>query len=245
MNDKQRIALCGCGSSLAMYDGLQVPNDRYKVIAVADIHDDKVQKAGTQLGVKTVYNDPVKMLSIEKPNIVIIATPPATHADLAIEAAKRHINILIQKPLSCTVEEGRKIIDCCHANNVCLKVSFVRRYYPAFIKANKVRKDMGQPLHFRANWCSSSGRKTRTSKQWKEDINTLGGVLVDLGSHVIDLSRWLLGEVTNKYLFMSIVKGDLDNIASFILQHASGATTTCSLSNFDYSNKESTSLSVL
>lgn len=233
-----RIGICGCGSSLSMYDGIQLPNAKYQLSAVADIHAERNQKAREKWGITRTYTDPIEMFEKENLNLVVIVTPPASHMELALEAAQRQIHVLVQKPLARTVEEGQLMINCCRENGVGLRVSFVRRYYPPFMKAHSLIEVLGQGLLLRTIWCSSSGRKKRESKLWKEDIDTLGGVLVDIGSHVIDIARWWLGEVIDGHLDISIVKGDLDNIASFLLRHESGCTTICSLSNVDYQSKE-------
>jgi predicted dehydrogenase len=221
-----------------MYEGIQLPNTEYQLAAVADIHSERNQTARDKWGITMTYTDPIEMFKNEDLDLVIIATPPSTHMGLALEAAKRHLHVLVQKPLARTVEEGQLMINCCRKNRVGLRVSFVRRYYPAFTKAYGLIEELGQGLLLRTFWYSSSGRKKRESKLWKEDIDTLGGVLVDLGSHVIDIARWWMGEVIDGHLSISVVKGELDNIASFLLRHESGCTTICSLSNADYQSKE-------
>lgn len=232
-----RIGVCGCGSSLSLYDGIQLPNAKYQLVAVADVHTKKNQRAKEKWGITKTYTDPMEMFEKEDLHLVIIATPPSSHMALTLEAAKRRLHVLVQKPLARTVEEGQSMINCCRENGLGIRVSFVRRYYPAFMKAHSLIEGLGQGLLFRATWCSSSGRKKRKTKLWKEDIDTLGGVLVDLGSHVIDTARWWMGEIIGGNLHFSVMRGALDNIASFILSHKRSATI-CSLSNVDYGNTE-------
>jgi predicted dehydrogenase len=228
-----RIGLCGCGSSLSMYDGIQLPRQGFNLVAVADPRPERRQLAIDKWGVSGAYSNPEEMFEKEKPHLVLIATPPSSHFDLIMKAAKFGAHILVQKPLARTLREAKQIIETCHKLKVGLRVSFYRRYTPAFLAAHQLAASLGQGLALRVNWCSSSGLNARADKLWKERVDTLGGVLVDLGSHVIDVARWWMGESLNGHLAISIVRGDLDNIASFLLLHASGASTLCYLSNVE------------
>jgi predicted dehydrogenase len=233
-----RIGLCGCGSSLTLYDGIQDPGQGFQLAAVADPKNDRRQLAAEKWGVPFTYAKSDEMFEKERLQVVIIATPPATHLDLILKAAEYGIHVLVQKPLTRTLREAREIINACQKHKVGLKVSFFRRYIPAFQEARRLIDALGPGLSLRISWCSSSGLKPRAEKLWKEEIHTLGGVLVDLGSHVVDVALWWMGEVQDGHLAMSIVRGDLDNIACFLLLHAGGGNTVGYLSNVEYDNSE-------
>ena len=233
-----RVGVCGCGSSIDLYEGIQHHHESFQFVAAADLHIERAQKAARQWGRDNYYDDVTQMLDQEKPDLLIIATPPDNHLETAVEAAARGVHLLIQKPLACSVAEGEKIIDSCEKNHCGLKVSFARRYYPAFQKAYELINDSGQGLLLRCTWNSTSGWKDRPNKQWKKERKTRGGVLVDLGSHVIDLSRWWMGEPAGCRLAMSVVKGELDNIAEFIVNHKGGGITRGSLSNVAFAENE-------
>lgn len=234
-----RIAVCGCGSSLSMYEGIQQAGQIFQLVAVSNPGDTKRQLAMEKWHVTKAYSESEEMFEKENLKLVVIATPPSNHLDLALKAAKRGIHLLIQKPLARSLGEAKQIIDVCQKYKVGLKVSFSRRHTPAFLEAFKLVKNLGEGYLLRITWSSSSGLRPRTSKLWKEKLDTLGGVLVDLGSHVVDVARWWMGEITDGYLAMSVARGDLDNIASFLLKHKSRNNTICSLSNMEYTPKES------
>ncbi len=233
-----RVGICGCGSSIDLYEGIQHNHEAFQLVAAADVHIERAQKAARQWGSVNYYDNVTRMLDHERPDLLIVATPPDNHLETAKEAAARGVHLLIQKPLACSIAEGKKIIDACAQNRCGLKVSFARRYYPAFQKAFELIKALGQGLLIRCTWTSTSGWKDRPNKRWKKDRKTRGGVLVDLGSHVIDLSRWWLGEAAGCRLAMAVVKGELDNIAEFIMNHKNGGITQGSLSNVAFTEKE-------
>ena len=221
-----------------MYEGIQLLNKNFLLVAVADPNYEKRQLAVEKWGVPRAYSESEEMLENENLDLIIIATPPSTHFALALEAAKKGIHILVQKPLTRTLKEAKQIIQSCEKNTVGLKVSFSRRYTPAFVAARDLVNSLGQSFLFRVTWCSPSGIKPRTEKVWKEELNTLGGILVDYGTHIVDIAHWWMGEIKDGHLNLSIIKGELDNISSFILQHTSGGNTLCSLSNMEYNKRE-------
>jgi len=234
-----RVGVCGCGASIDLYKGIQHHHESFQLVSTADLHIERAQKAARLWGGINAYDDVTQMLDHEKLDLLIIATPPDNHLELALEAATKRVHLLIQKPLACSVAEGEKIINSCKSNKCGLKVSYARRYYPAFQKAYELIKSSGRGLLFRCTWYSTSGWKDRPNKQWKKNRKTRGGVLVDLGSHVIDLARWWMGEAIGCRLAMSVVSGELDNIAEFILNHKNRTISQGSLSNVAYTSKES------
>lgn len=233
-----RVGLCGCGSSLQIYEGIHLLGQPFQLVAVADPDPKRIQLAVEKWNISHAYSTAKEMFEKEKLRLVLIATPPSSHLDLILEAAEFGAHILVQKPLARTLKEARQITETCQKHKVALKVSFVRRYTPAFVAARQLVEALGRGLALRVSWCSSSGLRPRSDKLWKEKTETLGGVLVDLGTHVVDVGRWWMGEIKDGYLTMSIVRGELDNIAAFLLLHTSGSSTICYVSNVEYSSSE-------
>ena len=233
-----RVGLCGCGSSLEFYAGIESVREPFQLVAVADSDPDAKRLACEKWHVPSAYSTLKEMLENEDLQVVLITTPPAERLDLIAQASIRGVHVLVQKPLARTLSEAEQIFGVCRKNNVALRVSFARRYSPAFQAASRLVGRLGRQLTLRVRWCSSSGLKPRVRKVWKEQLDTLGGVLVDLGTHVVDVARWWMGDIKDGHLTMSIVRGELENIASFLLTHASGGSTICYLSNVEQSSSE-------
>ena len=233
-----KVAIAGCGTSLELYEGIDKKNSLYMVSSVSDPIAERRIAANNKWSIENNFDQSDEMFEAIKPDIALIVTPPSNRLPIIEEATMRKANILVQKPLCRTIEESRKIIDICGYNGVSLRVSFYRRYVPAFLAAKKLIENLGDPINLRGKWTSSSGLKPRTTKKWKEAVTTYGGVLVDLGSHVIDISRWWMGEIEDGLLNMHILQGELDNATSFILRHKNGSSTNFYLSNYEYQGAE-------
>ena len=160
----------------------------------------------------------------------IVSTPPKYHEESCVELFKSGRHVICEKPLSNTVEGGRSIVDAALGHDRVLGVGFNLRYYP-FVKFVEKAVDSGQlgtidhvrvfgghdGLHnFRADWqykCPDSG----------------GGAMMDIGIHMTDLARYVLGEITTVYGHMSEsvfkVPGSEDN-AVVVMKSPSGIPAT-------------------
>jgi len=93
---------------------------------------------------------------------------------------------------------------------------------------------LGRDGILRVTWNSSSGLQPRTTKRWKEEVRSGGGVLADLGPHVIDIAYWWLGDFVAGNLGMTVGRhGDVDNSVAAILRHSDRGSTLCYLSNIE------------
>jgi len=131
------------------------------------------------------------MLEKSEMDAVIIATPTSTHADIAVDCLEAGKDILVEKPLARTYQEAKRIVDSAKKNKRKLMVGMNLRYRPdtmllrSFINSNEI----GEPFYVKCGWI----RKQSSSEKWftkKEESG--GGVIIDLGIHILDLALWLL-----------------------------------------------------
>jgi predicted dehydrogenase len=137
------------------------------------------------------------MLDDPKIDIVIVAT---THKDLvptAIKAVEHKKHVLIEKPGSLNFDAIEELEQIVLASDVKVHVGFNHRFHPALLKAKEIinSNKYGALLWIRA--CYGHGGRFGYEKEWraKREISG-GGELVDQGSHLIDLTRCLVGDVT-------------------------------------------------
>jgi predicted dehydrogenase len=160
--------------------------DEKKLIDYAKRH--KVPKYSTN------YLD---LLEDESIDAIYIATPPNKHHFYTLEAAKYGKAVYVEKPMAMTVTECEEMIKVCKDNNVPLFVAYYRREQEKFKKAKELI-DMNEIGEVRAfNYVYTS--KTQVidpHRAWlvNEDISG-GGMLYDIGSHMIDMITYLFGDV--------------------------------------------------
>lgn len=133
---------------------------------------------------------------------VFVATPHNLFAPITLTAVQAGKHVLVEKPAALNVRELEPIIAETKKKGICLKVGFNHRYHPAFIRAREVVDSgaLGPLLFIRARY--GHGGRIGYEEEWRARPEISGGgELMDQGVHLIDLSRWFLGEFKEVYGF--------------------------------------------
>ncbi|MBO5269699.1 MAG: Gfo/Idh/MocA family oxidoreductase [Clostridia bacterium] len=132
--------------------------------------------------------------------MIDICTPNVCHRDTILKAIRAGKHILCEKPLASTAEEAREILAAAkrheESGKVC-GVVFNNRNHAAILRAKELIASgaLGEILSFRADYLHNSCLDPNKNAGWKQDATVCGkgGVLYDLGSHVLDLVYYLCG----------------------------------------------------
>jgi scyllo-inositol 2-dehydrogenase (NAD+) len=167
---------------------------RARVVAVADARAEAAQAVAEALQCDW-YADPRELLARTDIQAVVIVTNADTHASLAVEAAERGKDILVEKPLSLSVDEARRAVTAAERHGVRLQVGFMRRYDPAYRQAweSIQRGELGQPVLF-----SGISRDMQPPPRSYFASPSAGGIFIDSGIHDFDAARWLLGDEVDR-----------------------------------------------
>jgi predicted dehydrogenase len=128
-------------------------------------------------------------------DIVVVATPHNVLAQITSEAMKANKHVLVEKPAACYPEELEPLISLPQFSKVCVRVGFNHRYHRALQKAHQLINEglIGDLMYLRARY--GHGGRIGYDKEWRANpAISGGGELIDQGVHLIDLSRWFLGE---------------------------------------------------
>jgi len=133
---KLNVGVVGCGSwgrnHARVYKNLQVAD----LLAVADVNKRTAEEIGKMYNVDW-YVDPVGVLERSDVEAVSICTPTVTHADIALAAIQMGKHILVEKPMTNTLEEAKSLIKAAKAQGLYLAVGFVERFNPAVVETVK------------------------------------------------------------------------------------------------------------
>jgi predicted dehydrogenase len=135
----------------------------------------------------------------ERIGLFVNAGPNAVHAEPTIAAARAGKHVLCEKPLGLTAAESREIWQEADRTGVVHLCGFNYRFVPAVRLARELLEagDLGEVVHFRARYLQSWGWDA-DPELWRFDRAEAGtGALGDLGTHVIDLARFLVGEIAS------------------------------------------------
>lgn len=164
-----------------------------------------------------------------KPDGVIIAVPTALHLDAAIPAAKANCAILMEKPISNSLEQVSELRSALQNGSGRFLMGFQYRFHPGLILARSLlsQKTIGRPISFRAEW----GEYLPGWHPWEDYRNSYsaradlgGGVLLTL-SHPLDYLRFLFGDPNMIWGFngkISDLEIETDDIAEIGLQMQNG-----------------------
>ena len=146
-------------------------------------------------GIETDWRALVRQPDID---LVDIVTPSNLHSEMAIEAAKNGKHIFCEKPLATRLSDARKILEAVETAGVKHQIGFNYRFAPAVALAKKMISDgkLGKIFHFRGSYLQDYIVDPDFPLVWRLEKEVCGsGSHGDLGSHVIDLARYLVGDV--------------------------------------------------
>jgi predicted dehydrogenase len=189
------VAVIGLGYGRAHVPGFQAAGAR--VVAVCQRDEAAARKVASAYGVPKAYARWEEMLPAERPDIVVIATPPHLHRAIARAAAEGGAHVLCEKPLATSRADAEAIVaDVARAGRVGM-TGFNWRFPAAMQKLHALMKDgaVGRVLHVRAHWLGARWADEAAPTTWRMDRQQAGhGAMGDMGVHVVDLVRWTCGE---------------------------------------------------
>jgi predicted dehydrogenase len=231
-----------------------------KLVAVCGRNEGATAAAAQRFGYSTYYTDWRKMLRNKKIHIFDNGGPNDAHAAPTIAAALAGKHVICEKPLGRTAAESKKMLDAVEKAGVKHMVAFNYRFVPALIQAKRLIQSgaLGRIFHFRAVYLQEWIIDPNFPKIWRLDKSVAGsGALGDLGAHIIDLGRFLVGEpksvmgMTRTFIEerpmpdgTGMGKVDVDDAFVALLDFENGALGTVEASRFCQGHKNYNCLEV-
>lgn len=196
-----RWGFIGCGDVTEIKSGpafARIPHS--KVVAVVSRNPKKAQDYARRHGIARAYSNADELLKDPEVNAVYVATPPASHAHYAIMAARTSKHVYVEKPMAMTYGQCQRMISEARKFNVHLFVAYYRRALPYFLKIKEIldANGIGEVQSVLLRLSRSVPEEIISGKQlpWRYNPQISGGgLLVDLGSHQLDLLDFLLGPI--------------------------------------------------
>lgn len=174
-----------------------------ELVALADLDDEKRERVSRRFDIEKQYADVATMLDEERPEVLDIITPPASHRALCALAFDRGVDVICQKPLAPTVTEAEEMVAMAKASGRRLIVHENWRFQPWYQRSHALLKggQIGERIHHLAF-------RMRMGDGWPEDaylarqpyFRDMPRLLMhETGIHFIDTIRFLAGEITSVY----------------------------------------------
>jgi predicted dehydrogenase/nucleoside-diphosphate-sugar epimerase len=206
-----RVALVGCGAiSEQMHLPVLAGRKDLQIAAIVERNSERAKKFASGYNITQVFADAAE-LSRDTIDAAIIATPPSHHAPCTIDLVRKGIHVLVEKPMAMNLADAEAMVAEADRAGVVLSVGFFRRLYPS-IRLMKSLIDSGwagRPLKFLVegggmyNWSAATLANMR-----RETAG--GGVLIDFGSHMVDLLFALFDEPAEVLQYVDNALGGIE-----------------------------------
>lgn len=210
-----KIGFAGCGW---IVDKAHIPAyinlEDVQIFSVFDVCKSRVIDLAGRYNIPGVYDDYDEFLK-SGIDAVIIATPNFTHADYSIRALEHGVHVLCEKPVAINTEEIKNVINVANKQNRLFIPGFVNRFREDICIIRKLVSNdrIGEITDVKAGWLRRAGIPRPRTWFTNKELSG-GGVLIDLGSHIIDICLMFLGKAVPREMSL------LTNEASKTAQEA-------------------------
>ena len=191
-NKKIKIGIIGVGSISNEHIQAYLKNPNVELYAFCDINEKQLKLMSEKYGVTRTFTDKDEMLALPELDAVSVCAWNSEHAPCTIAALNAGKHVLCEKPMATTVEEAIAMKEAAERNGKLLQIGFVRRFgNDCAVLQDFIQKDfLGEIYYAKATYLRRNGNPMG----WFGDKSRSGGgPLIDLGVHVIDLTRYLMG----------------------------------------------------
>ncbi|MBN2982314.1 Gfo/Idh/MocA family protein [Cohnella algarum] len=250
MSSKLKIGIIGLGGIANFHiAGVQASDDA-EVWAICDVNPEALRTRGDELGIpeERRYESHEALLSAAGIDGVMIGTPNFNHYTIASEAIRQGIPFALEKPIAMNAHEARLLHDQWMANPVPHIVCFTYRYKAAARYAKRLIEEgkLGKIHHIYSQYLQGWAVSEDIPLVWRFNKALSGsGALGDLGSHILDLHRFLVGEtesvsaeadtiIRERELVGGGGKGavDVDDYCHVLARMEDGVTASMEISRF-------------
>jgi predicted dehydrogenase len=195
MNKKLKVAIIGCGG---IANGKHLPSlsklNEVEISAFCDISLEKAQLAADKFGAAgaKVYEEYQELLEDSSIDIVHVCTPNDTHAEITIAALESGKHVLCEKPMAKTAADARRMAEAAKRTGKKLTIGYNNRFRADSMHLKQVcdNGELGEIYFAKAHAVRRRG--VPTWGVFLDEEKQGGGPLIDIGTHALDLTMWLM-----------------------------------------------------
>jgi predicted dehydrogenase len=191
MSQKMQLGLIGAGGIAQTYVQALADSVTAKLVGVADLRANAAEALAERAGCPAFSSFEELLEGVECEG-VIVCTPPVTHPEICCEVLDRGVHVLCEKPLAVGLDEARAMVAAAERSGAQLTMASKFRYARDVVEAKSIVASgvIGDVVLFENAFTSRVEMKSR----WNSDPTISGGgVLVDNGTHSVDILRYFLG----------------------------------------------------
>lgn len=200
---KLKVGIIGCGG---IANGKHMPSlaklDTIEMVAFCDIIPEKAEEAAKKFGAEdaNVYEDYKKLLEDKTIDVIHVCTPNKSHSEIAVAALEAGKHVMCEKPMAKTADGARKMVEAAKRTGKKLSIGYQNRYRADSQYLKKLCEDgeLGEIYFAKAH-----AIRRRAVPTWGVFLNEEeqgGGPLIDIGTHALDLTLWMMNNYKVKYV---------------------------------------------
>ena len=201
MSRKLKIGIIGCGG---IANGKHLPSlskqPEVELVAFCDIILSKAEKAAAQYGVEgaKVYEDYRSLIADPSIDVVHVCTPNDSHAEISIASLEADKHVMCEKPMAKTAADARRMVEAAKRTGKKLTIGYNNRYRPDswFMKQICEDGELGEIYYAKAH--AIRRRAVPTWGVFLDEEKQGGGPLIDIGTHALDLTLWMMNNYEPK-----------------------------------------------
>ena len=204
-----KLGIIGCGgiANSKHMPALKKMED-VEMVAFCDIIEERAKKAAEEFGVPGAkyYTDYKELLKDESIEVVHVCTPNREHSFITVDALEAGKHVMCEKPMAINTEEAQKMLDAARRTGKMLTIGYQNRYRPdsQYLKKACEAGELGEIYYAKAH-----AIRRRAVPTWGVFLNEYeqgGGPLIDIGTHALDLTLWMMNNYEPKMVVGSVFK---------------------------------------
>lgn len=207
MSRKVKVGIIGCGG---IANGKHMPSlkklEHVEMTAFCDIVEERAKKAAAEYGVEDakVYTDYRALLEDETIEVIHVCTPNKSHSFITVDALEAGKHVMCEKPMAKTTADAKKMIEAAKRTGKKLTIGYQNRFRPdsQYLYKACQRGDLGDIYFAKAH-----AIRRRAVPTWGVFLNEEeqgGGPLIDIGTHALDLTLWMMDNYKPKMVAGSV-----------------------------------------
>ncbi len=229
-----KVGVIGCGKvAMGRHLPTLVSLKNVEVIAIADVDQEKLDRAKNKFGIERAYAIHKKLLEDSDVAVVAVCVPLPSHAEVALDAMGAGKHVLIEKPLTMSLDEADKLIERADYVDRKIMVGYNKRWHRLVRKTKEIiqKGTLGEVKMIQVIF--STGHRNRYIPEWRLHRKMGGGNIVENGSHFYDLWHFFLQKDLQKVSAMSHSTEAIDDEPSVVTaQTEDGIFLNCVFSDF-------------
>lgn len=209
MAEKVRVGIVGCGG---IANGKHLPSlsllSQVQIVGFCDIIEERAAKAAKEYGEKkaAVVTDYRKLLDDKTIDVIHVCTPNDSHAEIAIAAMEAGKHVMSEKPMAKTAADARRMVEAAKRTKRKLTVGYQSRYRSDSQYLHRYCREGGLGDIYYAKAHAIRRRAVPTWGVFLDEQKQGGGPLIDIGTHALDLTLWMMDNYKPKLVVGSAYK---------------------------------------